>query len=134
MDKLNCSVLIVDDNPEDRYIMERMVKKVFIPSNIYEAINGQEALPYLSKLDKDHKLIIFLDINMPVMNGFEFLDTILKTDIIDISPKQVLIAMYSTSQDYDEKKKALAHPFVVNYFEKMPTLKQIEGFLQSVVE
>jgi response regulator of citrate/malate metabolism len=71
-------VLLVDDDEIQNFIHQRIIRK-YVPENrIIIATNGQEALKILQDLiEKKSNLnrgIIFLDINMPIMNGFQFLE------------------------------------------------------------
>lgn len=92
--KLN--VLIVDDSP----IMRRMIKKTIGLSgldiaNIHEAGNGQEAL---DQLDKHPVNILFIDINMPVMDGLELLERVRH------DPKRKSLPVFIISTESNEKR------------------------------
>ena len=73
------NVLIVDDNELDRYILRRQLTKIGVES-IIEKDDGSTALEFLQDYDKNAMLypdefppvVIFLDINMPKLNGFDF--------------------------------------------------------------
>src|SRR3954467_3974144 len=70
-------VLVIDDNPVDRYVAERIFKKYAFAEEIVCIESARKGLEYLSSLqDTPEQLpyLIFLDIMMPEMNGFEFLD------------------------------------------------------------
>ncbi|WP_291276188.1 response regulator [Flavobacterium sp.] len=71
-------VLLVDDDEIQNFIHQRIISKYLTQDKIYIATNGEEALAILkSQLENQQntqKGIIFLDINMPIMNGFQFLE------------------------------------------------------------
>lgn len=71
-------VLLVDDDEIQNFIHQRIIGKYLSESKIYIATNGEEALTILKAQQQNdlhkNKGIIFLDINMPVMNGFQFLE------------------------------------------------------------
>jgi len=100
--KLNC-ILLVDDNDSDNFIHKRVIEKAGIANCIEIALNGKEALEFLvtkgkcGKPDSSYSQpdLIFLDINMPVMNGWEFLEAYQKLD--DIQKGKVVIVMLTTS-------------------------------------
>jgi len=69
---MNYKILIVDDSPLLRATARRAVLQAGIPpANVREAQNGKEALEALAKETVD---VVLLDINMPVMDGFQFIE------------------------------------------------------------
>ncbi|HEY8400591.1 MAG TPA: response regulator, partial [Cytophagaceae bacterium] len=91
-------VLLVDDDKINNYINERLIKKLNLASQINVAFNGEEALEALEQLittESKSNGFIFLDINMPVMDGFEFLE-VFKEKYQSINGK-VTIVMLTTS-------------------------------------
>ena len=75
MPKLNCILLIDDDNITN-FINERLIRKLNVSNQIKIALNGEEGIQYIQNLCEKDELcpeLILLDINMPVMNGFEFI-------------------------------------------------------------
>jgi CheY-like chemotaxis protein len=118
-------IMLIDDDPNDNYFHQREINKVITNITIIEKSSGLEALEYLrSNKDNRHMLpdLIFLDINMPVIDGWEFLDAYRK---IDISLKnEVIIIMLSTSGNPDDILKATTYSFVSDYITK-PLTKEI---------
>jgi CheY-like chemotaxis protein len=100
--KLSC-VLLVDDNDSDNFIHKRVIEQAGITDLIRIALNGQEAIDFLKTqwdMEKQESSfprppLIFLDINMPVMNGWEFLEEYQKLD--DVHKGKVVIMMLSAS-------------------------------------
>jgi CheY-like chemotaxis protein len=123
-----CSTLIIDDSEADRYILKRLIKKTGISEHIYEKENGQDALDFLADYEVNFKanpeqfppILIFLDINMPIMDGFEFLEEFEKLQKMHDYSGSVLI-MFTSSEREDDKAKALAYGFVKGYLYKMPS-------------
>lgn len=71
------TVMIIDDNPVDLYIISRMIIKNNFGRNVLHYTEAEEAITYLQENQDDiSKLpqIIFVDIYMPLMSGFEFLE------------------------------------------------------------
>ncbi|MBF9222771.1 response regulator [Hymenobacter ruricola] len=71
------SVLLVDDDPTNNFLNQRLLKRLDVAERILVAENGQEALAVLRQagagLQPSYPSLILLDIQMPVMNGIEFL-------------------------------------------------------------
>jgi CheY-like chemotaxis protein len=109
--KLNC-VLLVDDNESDNFIHKRVVEKAGIADHIVIALNGQEALDFLTtRKDTEHSAssysqpeLIFLDINMPVMDGWEFLEEYKKLE--EFQKGRVVFIMLTTSCNPADKTRA----------------------------
>jgi CheY-like chemotaxis protein len=70
--RINC-ILLIDDNADDNIYNQIIIEKMNMTDNIKVAENGIEALNYLEEDQKPPDLIL-LDINMPKMNGWEFLE------------------------------------------------------------
>lgn len=71
------AILLVDDDQATNYLHELYLKEWGLTENIFTALNGQEAIDFLqtsSEFQSFEKSLILLDINMPVMDGFEFLE------------------------------------------------------------
>ena len=101
--KLNC-ILLVDDNPADNRFHKIIIEEMDIANRIDTVSNGIEALYYLLKANPTPPELILLDINMPRMNGWEFLQ---QYKDLDIKQKaRVVIMILSTSSNPDDIKKA----------------------------
>jgi CheY-like chemotaxis protein len=104
------SVLLVDDDNINNFINERLIKKLAMTQYVNIAVNGEEALDFLKKKNSSKEPmpeLILLDINMPVMDGFEFLKEYEKLDLPD--KEKVVITMLTTSTnpgDMDKFNKA----------------------------
>lgn len=78
------SVLLVDDDPICNFISSTLLRHLHVAKDIHTASNGKEALRFLKenaaiKTVTVFPEIIFLDLNMPVMDGFDFLEQLNKT-------------------------------------------------------
>ncbi len=125
------NVLLIDDSESDNFYHERKIRKMGITDNIHVCYSGQEALDFLkSELEGVHPqpTLIFLDINMPGMNGWEFLREYEKLEVAQQG--EIVLTMLSNS--IDERDKARAHEFsAVQGFYSKPLS---EEYLTSILE
>ncbi len=103
------TVLLVDDNDADNLIHREVLEEEEFAERIEVAWNGREALEYLQSQDPDPEGyfppdIIFLDINMPIMNGFEFLEEYAK--LPEAIRKAVVVVMLTSSVNPLDKENA----------------------------
>ena len=102
---MHSEVLIVDDEEIVVFIHDYMIKKSGMACETLSFSNGLEALTYLNEQSAlQLSYIIFLDINMPVMNGWQLLTALEKADYKD----RIEVVLVSSSIDsYDRKKSKL---------------------------
>lgn len=101
--KLGC-ILLVDDDNEDNFYHKLVIERMNITERIDVVQNGLEALEYLTTENQVIPELIFLDINMPKMNGWEFLQ-----EYKNLPPHQksrIAIMMLTTSANPADKRKA----------------------------
>jgi CheY-like chemotaxis protein len=134
--KLNC-VLLVDDNESDNFLHRKVLEKSGIADHIEVVMNGKEALDFITGKGKGGKGVspcsppelIFLDINMPVMDGWEFLEEYQKLD--DIKKGGLVIIMLTTSLNPDDRKIAEKIIGVNGFKYKQLTLEMINEIIKT---
>ncbi len=119
--KLNC-ILLVDDDPDDNYFHQIIINEMKIVDRIDVAVNGIEALAYLQKENCIPPDIIFLDLNMPKMNGWEFLEKY--KHLSKAQKAKALIIILTTSSNPDHIKRAKEIQDVTG-FETKPLTKEM---------
>ena len=120
-------VLIIDDHPDDAFVSSILFKKEFPTTEIRIEHQASEALEFLSNSTLNNSVlpeIILLDINMPLMNGFDFLKEFDKLDN-DIKMK-CKIFMLTSSNDEKDKEKAFESEYVFGYILKPLNLANIK--------
>lgn len=112
-------ILVIDDNPTDRYIAKRMAEKYHFADEIILKESALEALDYIRALESTPDLLpqlIFLDINMPGMNGYEFLEEYAK--LSETIKSNCIILMITTSIHPDDFKRAENDPSIFRFLNK----------------
>ena len=112
-------VMIVDDNEIDRYVASRNIKKYSFAEEVITKESANSALAYLLSLagtPEDLPQLIFLDIRMPEIDGFGFLEAYEKLpDAVKIN---CIIMMLSTSLNPDDHQRAVSNKFVNRFLNK----------------
>jgi len=116
--------MLVDDNDDDNFFHEREIKKTQPAPVIVTKDSGMKALEYLKSNEEPHSDLIFLDINMPGMNGWEFLKEYNQLD--KALQSRAIIIMLTTSDNPDHIAKANTFNFVSDYITKPLTKKIME--------
>ena len=105
MNKIKCARLI-DDDSINNFINERLLKKLNIADTIKVVLNGEEAIKYIHQTcsaEQPCPELILLDINMPVMDGFEFLKEYKNLDFKN--KKSIIIIMLTTSTNPNDTER-----------------------------
>lgn len=118
------SILVVDDNEVDILIARKNLEMSGSFDKIYTATDGEDALRTLENVNPDY---VLLDINMPILDGWGFLDSF-EFDILDKITKPKVI-MLSSSIDEEDSKRALSDPNVSQYLVKPLNALKIKQFI-----
>jgi CheY-like chemotaxis protein len=121
--------MLIDDNADDNFFHEREIKKADLENIVITKNSGMAALEYLKSKKEPHSDLIFLDINMPGMNGWEFLQEYNKLDK-ELQSRAIII-MLTTSENPDDQAKAKTWSFVSDYITKPLTKKIMEDIINK---
>lgn len=121
-------ILLIDDDETDQYIARQLIKRTQLPYELVIANDGVEALDMLAGSDIKPDIIL-LDINMPRMDGHEFLAEYVKTGPGDIP----IIAMLTSSDQRDDRDRTLEYKPVKDYLLK-PLSKEKLVSLEAIVK
>ncbi|MFP3542862.1 response regulator [Rhizobium sp. SIMBA_035] len=125
-------VLLVEDSPADIQLLKlKLMRREKVSFNLHVATNGREAMRLLEEraidLSQPPIDLMLLDINMPIMDGFEVLNAL----SADIRLKQIPVCILSTSSDESDMQRA-KELGALAYMIKPPTLQQLEQALADV--
>lgn len=130
-------VLFIDDDKILNFVNTRLFKKEGF-SRVICLENGNEAMDYMKKkyigpkMEHDQNpVLIFLDLNMPFMNGWEFLKAY--DDLKDLIITQIKIIILTSSLNPDDMEKGKKHKDVVAYLNKPLTSEMLSEVLKKYV-
>ncbi len=95
----NKPILLVEDDQVDVMTVKRALKEIHVTNSVVNLENGEEALKYLRDPKSERPCIILLDINMPIMNGIEFLQVVKH----DAKLKRIPVVVLTTSEEQQDK-------------------------------
>lgn len=129
------TILLVDDDDVDYIAVQRVMKRLRLLNPLVRARDGLEALTILTNTETiKGAYLILLDLNMPRMNGFEFLEHIRNDPILSSS----VVFMLTTSRADEDRMKAYSH-HVAGYMVKTDMkysfhniFNMLEGYLRIV--
>ena len=96
------TILLVEDDRVDAMTVKRALKAIHVTNPLAMTGNGEEALAWLKDPNTEQPCIILLDLNMPRMNGIEFLDIIKHDETLRTIPVVIL----TTSKDEIDRAKS----------------------------
>lgn len=132
----NCPmrILLVDDDEVTNFLSREMLRMFLIDPAIHAVDNGQDALNYLKEsMESDRPLpnLILLDINMPVMDGWEFLREFEQLKWPGLN--KVNVVMFTSSVYYEDIDRARSHDCVREIYSKPLDEEKIKAIMQHCV-
>lgn len=121
------SVLLVDDDKVLNFVTANSFKRSGQVKEIKVAYDGEEALEIILEEETQPDFIL-LDIGMPKMNGFQFLDEYYKKDIV----KRAKIAIYTSSIEQADKEKAAKYEDVIDFIVKPITPEKLHQIIHEL--
>jgi len=126
------NVLFVDDDEITNYLNVRLVQKLKIANKIKVATNGLEAMDLIKKnrnQGENCPNLIFLDLNMPLMDGFQFLETFSQLEDCTVIPRIVVVTTSTNNKDLDRLQH---YSFISGYINKPMTIEKLKRVLEEV--
>jgi CheY-like chemotaxis protein len=128
--KENEKICIIDDDEIYIFLIKKSLSAMGINNEVISFLNGSDALEELTKLKNDNQElpgIILLDINMPIMDGWEFLTEFRKLN--STAPKKIPIYIVSSSIANEDFEKSKTFPEIIDYLSKPVELETLETIL-----
>lgn len=130
-------IMCIDDDPVTLMLIKKVVRKISFSKEIINAQNGEEALEILGSLNKYENKetlikpqLIFLDINMPVMSGWEFLDFFNSSKYSEFNNIKVIVL--TSSIDPEDVKKSKTYPNVIDFQSKPITVEMLDNIRSKI--
>ena len=123
-------ILLVEDDQIDVMTIKRALKEIKVNNEIINARNGEEALAYLRDESKETPCLLLLDLNMPRMNGIEFLRAAREEKLLQNTPAVVLTTS-KEDQDRTETFKLCVAGYMikpVDYAQFVEVVKTIDQY------
>lgn len=131
------TILFIDDDTITLMLCKMVISKSLFSKEIVTAKNGEEALEYFNTLKQANTnphlskpQLIFLDLNMPVMSGWEFLDSFSTPEYSEFNNTKVIIL--SSTIDPEDLEKSNKYPMVIDFLSK-PISKEMLEYIREII-
>ena len=123
----NAPILLVEDDQVDVMTVKRALKEIHVTNPMVNLENGAEALKYLRDPKNVKPCIILLDLNMPIMNGIEFLQVAKR----DAQLKRIPVVVLTTSEEQQDKVNSF-NLGVAGYMAKPVDYRQFVEVMRTI--
>ncbi len=120
-------ILLVEDDKVDAMTVRRALKEIKVTNNVILASNGEEAIDYLLKPDSEMPCIILLDLNMPKMNGLEFMKVAKENEKL----RKIPIVVLTTSSEERDRMNSFKNG-VAGYMTKPVDYQQFVDVIKTI--
>ncbi len=125
-------VVLIDDDSLDNKHHSRIIQKTGLARDIKVFTLAQDALAWFRKSEDEAVDLIFLDVNMPRMDGFELLEAI--RDEFGDRFERLIVVMLTTSLDETDRERAARFPVIRDYIQKSLTREDFEKLVRQINE
>jgi CheY-like chemotaxis protein len=126
--KDHMKVVLVDDSEIDLFLYNKMLSTFVDESNISSFVNSSSALHYIQSFIPTNTTILFLDINMPIISGFDILD------MLAILPEKILqkykVYIVTSSTNRNDHARISEYQFVSGLFIKPLTTEKVKSLFE----
>ncbi len=122
------SILLVEDDEDDRMFFADALESLKLNCELHQVPNGKSCLEFVERAAENGPDLIFLDLNMPTMNGAKCLEQIRQNE----NMRDVMIAIYSTSDAEKDIEKTYSLGADL-YVKKPSSFKDLKSLLKKVI-
>lgn len=127
--------MCIDDDPITLMLFKKVVQKASFAKDIINAINGQQAISLINTINNNPNQekkpeIIFLDLNMPIMGGWEFIDLFNTSNYQNL--KNTKIVILTSTIDPEDIKKSKSYPNVIEFLPKPITVEMLNDLKAKI--
>lgn len=111
------STMLIEDDTVNAVLSKRLLEKFLITNGIFIVSNGEEALKFIVNYDPDFNTcpeLIFLDIEMPIMDGFSFLESFDELSFLNKEKVQIVMLTNSSREEDVRRCKELGVKYFLN--------------------
>jgi CheY-like chemotaxis protein len=123
----NKPILLVEDDQVDTMTVKRALKEIHVTNPLVHVENGEEAVNYLRDSQHEKPCIMLLDLNMPIMNGIEFLQVVKHDDQL----RRIPVVVLTTSEEQQDKVSSF-NLGVAGYMAKPVDYRQFVEVMRSI--
>lgn len=123
----NKPILLIEDDQVDTMTVKRALKEIHVTNPLVHVENGEEAMHYLRDPQREKPCIMLLDLNMPIMNGIEFLQVAKHDDQL----KRIPVVVLTTSEEQQDKVNSF-NLGVAGYMAKPVDYRQFVEVMRSI--
>jgi CheY-like chemotaxis protein len=127
MKLVNKPLLIIEDDQVDVMTIKRALKEIHVANPVIHMENGEDAIAYLRDTSNEKPCIILLDLNMPIMNGIEFLRVVKN----DAELRKFPVIVLTTSEEQQDKLQSF-NLGVAGYMAKPVDYRQFVEVMRSI--
>lgn len=123
------TILLVDDDPISNYVTEELLREKDLCNQIITVTDGKQGLLYLQEnlqqgASNTSQLLVLLDLNMPIMDGFEFMEELQELQL----DQQVVVAVLTSSDNRKDISQAGKYPFA-GYLQKPLVIDEVSSMI-----
>ena len=122
-------ILLIDDDEPTNFYHSMMIEESGLCPNIYVKDSAVEAIKWLKDEANPIPDLIFLDINMPIMNGWEFLDEY--KELPDVKKTDIIVVMLTTSLNPNDMERANKMDEISSFMNKPLTIENIQKVVKE---